>query len=153
MHLTNVYWTPLYVMSKLGVSRIMEWLSGIFTQEKGEQKKTTFWYISNLGGNLILTMSSFVDEKTEAQRGCVIYLRSSSQKVAELNPNPEMPDYKQTNKQTTCYYYTKTIQIFTKARKQPRNHKWGSKNIKLLTRLKPCKNMFTCGQRVKESHG
>lgn len=64
---------------------------------------------------------------------------------------------KQTNKQAnnTCYYYTKTIQNSTKTLKQPRKNtydKWESENIKLLTRLKPCKNMFPCGQRVKGNH-
>lgn len=31
-------------------------------------------------------------------------------------------------------------------------YKRESKNIKLLTRLKLCKNIFTCGQRVKGNH-
>lgn len=33
-------------MSKLGAPGITEGLDGTFTQEKGEQKRNTFWYIS-----------------------------------------------------------------------------------------------------------
>lgn len=56
-------------------------------------------------------------------------------------------------KNPICYYCNKTIQISTKTPNKLENiYKRESKNMKLLTRLKLCKNIFTCEQRVKGNH-
>lgn len=142
-------------LSKLGTSRIMEWLSGIFIQEKGAQQITAFWYIYlfrrwlwGTFSHLLLTLSLFWRWK-----------EWGSERLCNLSKNIQLENSRTGSKPRPAWL-KKTIIILRKFKFLRRLRcnlentydKWESENIKLLIRLKPCKNMFTCGQRVKGNH-
>lgn len=141
---------PLYAMSKLGAPRIMEWLSEVFIQKKGKQKKKNYFEgIMEDIFSLIFILSLLCRwENWGSER-----LRNLSN-ITQLESGRTRSKLRSAwLKKNLPIIILRQFKFLWRLQSNLENIcKWENENIKLLTRLKLCKNMFTYGQKVKGNH-